>query len=91
MGQNAGRSSVIPQVKAFENTIFGPRTLGRTWGTRPTPSNFSMTQTPKGLALAPKPYPALRAVLLSAVPFDKLRAGSAGLNSRRADYSDSAA
>jgi hypothetical protein len=34
-GQNPDGSSVIPQVKAFENTIFGPRTLGRTWGTRP--------------------------------------------------------
>jgi hypothetical protein len=34
-GQNPDGSSVIPQVKAFENTIFGPRTLGQTWGTRP--------------------------------------------------------
>jgi hypothetical protein len=41
-GQNPDGSSVIPQVKAFENTIFGPRTLGRTWG-------FAMTQTRSGL------------------------------------------
>jgi hypothetical protein len=49
MGQNPDRGSLIPQVRAFENTIFGPRTLVRTWGTRPIPSNFAMTQTPQGL------------------------------------------
>jgi hypothetical protein len=46
MGQNPDRGSVIPQVKAFENTIFGPRTLVRTWGTRPIPSDFAMTLIP---------------------------------------------
>ena len=45
-GQNPDHGSVIPHVKAFENTIFGPRTLVRTWGTRPIPSDFAMTHTP---------------------------------------------
>jgi hypothetical protein len=46
MGQNPDRGSVIPHVKAFENTIFGPRTLVRTWGTRLVLSGFAMTDTP---------------------------------------------
>ena len=29
--------------------VFGPGTLWRTWGTRPIPSDFAMTQTPPGL------------------------------------------
>jgi hypothetical protein len=60
MGQNPDRGSVIPQVKAFENTIFGPRTphgrpgqVGRTWGTRSIPSDFAMTQSPPGLDSGP--------------------------------------
>jgi hypothetical protein len=28
-------------VKAFEESVFGPCTLGRTWGTRPEPSTVS--------------------------------------------------
>jgi hypothetical protein len=55
MGQNSDRGSVIPPVKAFENAIFGPRTLGRTWGTRSIPSDFAMTRTPPGLGVVRLP------------------------------------
>jgi hypothetical protein len=35
MGAALSNAPVTNGVKAFENTIFGPCTLGRTWGTRP--------------------------------------------------------
>jgi hypothetical protein len=53
LGENPDRGSVTPPVKAFENTIFGPRTLVRTWGTRPIPSDFAMTHAPSGLHSEP--------------------------------------
>jgi hypothetical protein len=34
-------------VKAFEEIIFGPCTLRRTWGTRPEPSNWFWTSLPR--------------------------------------------
>ena len=41
-GQKTAAKSKNPRangVKAFEESVFGPCTLGRTWGTRPGESN----------------------------------------------------
>jgi hypothetical protein len=34
------------KIKAFEDIVFGPCTLGRTWGTRPEPERRLVSQVP---------------------------------------------
>ncbi len=45
--KNAPRARIVAHgVKAFEKSVFGPCTLGRTWGTRPEPLTVVRREDP---------------------------------------------
>jgi hypothetical protein len=48
-GRWRGVSAVADRVKAFEEPVFGPCTLRRTWGTRPPSAGFGGWKAPSGM------------------------------------------